>query len=166
MAGGSDNSSSILSSAELYDPATGRGAATGSLGTARAVTRRRCCPTARCWWREEKRRRFRVPARNSMTWARICSPDWQPLITTAPSPLGAGEQTHPDGSRFQGISEASGGNNQNSSTNYPLVQLRALDMQPGRVPSSGSSPGWSDTSFTSTLGQLFSSRSGPGDRLY
>ena len=38
----------LLASAELYDPASGTWTATGSLATARSVTRRRCCPTARC----------------------------------------------------------------------------------------------------------------------
>ena len=52
VAGGS-NRHVILSSAELYDPATGTWSATGSLGTARSITRRRCCPMARCWWRED-----------------------------------------------------------------------------------------------------------------
>ena len=42
-----------LSSAELYDPASGTWTATGSLNTAREVTRRHCCPTARCWWQGE-----------------------------------------------------------------------------------------------------------------
>ena len=47
VAGGED-SSGALASAELYDPATGTWTATGSLTTARDITRRRCCPTARC----------------------------------------------------------------------------------------------------------------------
>ena len=50
VAGGND-SGHALSSAELYDPASGTWTATGSLGTARYDTRRRCCPMARCWWR-------------------------------------------------------------------------------------------------------------------
>ena len=47
---GINDSSGYLSSAELYDPASGSWTATGSLNTARDFTRRRCCPTARCWW--------------------------------------------------------------------------------------------------------------------
>ena len=42
-----NGSNVILSSAELYESATGRWSTTGSLGTARESTRRRCCPPAR-----------------------------------------------------------------------------------------------------------------------
>ena len=49
--GGIHDGFQAFSSAELYDPATGTWTATGSLGTARYDTRRRCCPAARCWWR-------------------------------------------------------------------------------------------------------------------
>ena len=52
VAGGSNGVNSF-GSAELYDPATGLWTATGSLGTARSFTQRRCCPQARCWWRGE-----------------------------------------------------------------------------------------------------------------
>ena len=50
LVAGGNNGSGILASAELYDPASGTWTATGSLNTARDLTRRRCCPTARCWW--------------------------------------------------------------------------------------------------------------------
>ena len=51
------NSSGYLSSAQLYDPSDpgpGSWSSTGLLGTEHALTRRRCCPRARCWWREDK----------------------------------------------------------------------------------------------------------------
>ena len=54
------------------------------------------------------------------------------------------------GSRFQGISQASGGNFQDSSTNYPVVQLRAIDNSQVAFLPVDPIAGWSDTSFTST----------------
>ena len=51
--GGGIRSAAVLSSAELYDPATGRGARPAASAPHAPVTRRRCCPQARCWWRGE-----------------------------------------------------------------------------------------------------------------
>ena len=48
VAGGYNFPDGNLASAELYDPASGAWTAADSLATARSVTRRRCCPTARC----------------------------------------------------------------------------------------------------------------------
>ncbi|HEU0208716.1 MAG TPA: hypothetical protein VFQ78_07030, partial [Candidatus Udaeobacter sp.] len=54
------------------------------------------------------------------------------------------------GSLFQGISQASGGNTtQDSSSNYPIVQLRSLDNNQVVFLPVDPVSGWSDTSFTS-----------------
>src|SRR5207248_11542049 len=54
------------------------------------------------------------------------------------------------GSRFQGISQASSGNGQYSSTTYPTVQLRAIDNSQVAFLPVDPIAGWSDTAFTST----------------
>src|SRR5207253_2518861 len=54
-------------------------------------------------------------------------PDWQPQITSVTSPLASGSSLVLGGSRFKGISPASNGATPDSSTNYPLVQLRDID---------------------------------------
>ena len=77
-------------------------------------------------------------------------PDWQPQIATATSPLATGSRLTLTGSRFQGISQASGGNFQDSSTNYPVVQLRSIDNSQVAFLPVDPTAGWSDTAFTST----------------
>ncbi len=78
-------------------------------------------------------------------------PAWQPLLTTvSPSILPNGSALTASGSRFKGISEASGGNGtQNSSSNYPLVQLLSLTNEQTLFLPVDTMAGWSDTSFTS-----------------
>src|SRR5439155_22169884 len=78
-------------------------------------------------------------------------PNWQPLLTmVSPVILPGGELTA-SGSRFQGISEASGGNGaQNSSSNFPLIQLLSLANEQTLFLPVDAMAGWSDTSFTST----------------
>jgi hypothetical protein len=62
-----------------------------------------------------------------------------------------GNELTASGSRFQGISEASGGNGaQNSSSNYPLVQLLNLANEQTLFLPVDAVTGWSDASFTST----------------
>src|SRR5215472_16177751 len=84
------------------------------------------------------------------TWA--FNFNWHPLLTTAsPSILQSGSPLTASGSRFRGISEASGGNGvQNASSNYPLVQLLSLANEQTLFLLADATTGWSDTSFTST----------------
>jgi hypothetical protein len=78
--------------------------------------------------------------------------NWQPLLTAvSPLILQSGNSLTASGSRFKGISEASGGNGaQNSSSNYPLVQLVSLANEQTLFLLADTTLGWSDTSFTST----------------
>ena len=98
IAGGYNNASGLLSSAELYDVGLG----------------------------------FNV--------------SWQPQIAISTSPIKLGDSLALTGYRFRGISEGSGGNSQDSSSDYPLVQVRSLES--GRslwLPATN----WSANSFAS-----------------
>jgi hypothetical protein len=55
------------------------------------------------------------------------SNSWQPQITTFTSPLNLGGSLVITGSQFRGVSESSSGNNQDSASDYPLVQLRSME---------------------------------------
>jgi hypothetical protein len=70
---------------------------------------------------------------------------WRPRISRAK----AGNRLQLTGLHFQGISQASGGNTQDSSSNYPIVQLRSIDNSQVTFLPVDPVRGWSDTSFTS-----------------
>jgi len=71
---------------------------------------------------------------------------WRPQIASITSPLNLGAALTLTGSGFRGISGASGGNGQDSPTDYPLVQLR--NIQSGQATFLLAS-NWSTNSFTS-----------------
>jgi hypothetical protein len=74
---------------------------------------------------------------------------WQPQIATAPSTLQFDTPLALTGSLFKGISQASGGNLQDSSSNYPIVQLRSVDSSQVVFLPVDPTAGWSDTAFSS-----------------
>ncbi len=77
------------------------------------------------------------------------SSEWQPQIATA-NFTPAAHRVQLTGSLFQGVSQASGGNsNQDSSTNYPVVQLRAIGNEQVSFLSTDPNRAWSDTRFSS-----------------
>jgi len=80
-------------------------------------------------------------------------PASQPRIDTAT--MKASHRLRLTGSQFQGISQASGGNYQDSSTNYPVVQLRHIDSEHVIFLLVDPLRGWSDTSFSSLQARGF-----------
>jgi hypothetical protein len=152
VAGGVSYYSNASASAELFDPAGGTNGtwtATGSLNTARGNHTATLLPNGMV-----------LVAAGTGSGGVLASaelydvgfgfvrPDWQPQIATVTSPLISSLTL--TGSRFQGISQASGGSFQDSSTNYPLVQLRNIDNSQVAFLPVDPTAGWSNTSFTST----------------
>jgi hypothetical protein len=138
-----------LSTAQLFDPTNFTWSDTASLTTARYAHTATLLPNGKV---------LLVGGYNgssSLSSAELYDPglgfnsSWQPLLTTAG--IGTGNAIMVSGSRFKGISEASGGNShQNSSSNYPLVQLLSLVNEQMLFLPLNMIAGWSDTAFTST----------------
>ena len=140
---------------------------TGSLNTGRGGHRQRCCPTARCWWQGE----INSPTLTSTELYDTglgFDQSWQPLLATvSPSIVADGSALMASGSRFKGISEASGGTSCfNSSSNYPLVQMLSLSNEQTLFLPVDAMTGWSDTSFTSTPITLMTNSSSGFPRGY
>ena len=130
--------------AELYDPATGRWTPTSPMVDGRDFASASLLPAGQVivTGGPDGRVELFEPELGG-------PPAWQPQITFV-TPVQIGQQIGVEGSFFLGISESSGSNtNQQSATNYPVLQLRSVDSgQTAFVPADPFS-GWTDSTFTS-----------------
>jgi hypothetical protein len=138
--------------AELYDPARGTWSATPNLADARTIHTATLLPNGKVLVAAGVGVGQDDPVLSSAELYDVglgFSSFWQPEIATVNSILRSGHRLRLTGSRFQGISQASGGNTQDSSSNYPIVQLRSLDNSQVVFLLADPVGGWSDTSFIS-----------------
>jgi len=117
----------FLSSAELYDPATGNWTVTTAMIDALDGQRATLLPNGQVLFIGG------YAGSNGVSKAELYDvglgfrSSWQPQIATANSPLSLGGSLVLTGSQFRGVSGGSGGNSQDSPTDYPLVQLRSIE---------------------------------------
>jgi N-acetylneuraminic acid mutarotase len=134
---------------ELYDPASAAWSHTPRLGSTRAVHTATLLLNGKVLVAGGTVLTSLASAELYETGLGFLLPDWVPQIASAPTTLASGSSLTLTGSRFQGISQASGGSYQDSSSNYPIVQLRALDSGQTAFLPVEPSAGWSDATFTS-----------------
>jgi len=148
VAGGQDNTMTVLSSAELYDPVTATWSLTGSLGTARVSHMASLLPNGKVLVAGgQDTNGTSLPTSELYDVGLGFSAAWQPQIATVTSPLNLGTSLVLAGSKFRGLTEASGGNStQNSSSDHPVVQLHSIENDQVIFLSSTN---WSTNSFVS-----------------
>ena len=140
-----------IASAELYDPATGIWTETGSLATKRWLHTATSLPNGKVLVAggDEGFADFLASAELYDVGLDFDS-TWRPDVAVARFSKKHNNRLQLTGSLFQGVSQASGGNTQDSSSNYPVVQLRSIDSSQVAFLPVDPTRGWSDTSFTSS----------------
>src|SRR5262249_35264470 len=129
VVGGIDPNQVILSSAEIFDPATGKWTLTAPLATARVSFIASLLPNGKVLVAGGDGTNFLVTATSELYDVGLgFSNSWRPQITSFIPYLTIGGGLFLFGSNFRGVSEASSGNGpQNSSSDCPVVQLRNIE---------------------------------------
>jgi hypothetical protein len=145
VAGGYNGQFGSFKAAEVYDPASETWRHTVSLHMARFLQTATLLPNGRLLVAGGTFYSSALQSAELYDTGLDFKDPWRPQITQA----SFNKNLRLSGSLFQGLSQASGGNTEDSSSNYPVVQLRTIDS--GQLTFLPVDPrkGWSDTSFTS-----------------
>jgi hypothetical protein len=145
---GGYNGSTAITSVELYDPAFGTWSTTSAMNTARHLPSAMLLPNGKVLVAGGNSGVGSLASSELYDVGLGYSSSWQPQITSFTSPLISGGKLTLTGTRFWGISGASGGNYQNSSSDNPVVQLRSLEN--GQTIFLNAT-NWSTNSYASTV---------------
>ncbi len=146
--GGGDGNGFYVPTCELYDPVFGTWTVAGSLSTNVDYHTATLLPNGQMLVAGGYPAWYGDPAFAELFDTGLgYSNAWQPQILSASSPLNVLEGLMLTGSQFRGISEGSSGNGaQDSSADYPLVQLRSMESgQTTFLPTTN----WTTSSLTS-----------------
>jgi N-acetylneuraminic acid mutarotase len=144
-----------LTSTELYDPATGLWANGGDLNVGRYYHVAALLPNGKVIIAGggQYDQNGLIPLSSSELYdpGNYYDLDWQPVINGLPDKLRLSDRLTLTGSQLRGynFSEGSGGGQNSSASNYPLVQLRRLDNNEVHWLMPDPKAGFSETSFTS-----------------
>jgi hypothetical protein len=144
---GGYNSTGPLSSAELYDPASGTFTASAPMTSARYLHTATLLPNGKVLIAGGQSGSAEVNTAELYDIGDGYADSRRPLISSAPSEVNQPSAMTFGGSAFLGDSEGSSGSVNSSATNYPLLQLQRVDNDQTLFVRAGSA--WSGTSFTS-----------------
>jgi hypothetical protein len=124
LVAGGNSGITFIPSAELYDPANGSWTTTRRLATERESHTATLLPNGKVLVASGFNNSDFVPSAELYDVGLGFQHAWQPNIRDLE--LTGDKRLLLTGSRFKGISQASSGNTQDSSTNYPVLQLRNI----------------------------------------
>jgi uncharacterized delta-60 repeat protein len=130
VSGGFGSSNLALASAELYDPSTGVWTLTAPLNSPRYNHTATLLPNGQvllAGGRDDADGTHYLSSVELYDVGLGYSNSWQPQIATVFSPVSFTSNLVVTGTQFRGVSGASGGNHLDSSSDYPLVQLRSIE---------------------------------------